>query len=673
MGRHKKNWIAMAVVCCIAIAAGAVVKFSGKKDDMGAAQMPEIKTAAVERRTLVESVSATGKVASIGSKNVTALVTGVEVKSVNVKVGDVVTEGEVLCVLDSSALEQNLVDAKASLNSSKEKMQISVSSAQRSLEEAQASRNIELERADQDVAKAWNDYLEAVTDQEEAESDYNDAKETTREKNGELERCKELLEEAEQKVNASSSDAGKSSECENEFNKALQDLEEYAQRHGLTVRSNDIYLTADLSAFTAGSVVEEELSDDMDNRESVEAELENYLGTLRGWQSKYQEALAAESASQSAKAEYETLQQEVSSWQQKYSAAQQSESASKSAYENAVSTAKSKLEAYNQKVRSKEDTVRNNESAVNSKTDSLQNSVQDAAVSGMSDKQKIREYEKQIAACTVKAPMSGVVTTVSVEKGNSYGGGTIVVIEDNSGYEVTAEIDEYDIGKIQVGQKTVIKTNGTGDTQLDGEVKEIAPRATTTSSGSDVTYKVDISIDTPCDELKMDMTAKLSIVLNSAENVLTVPGDAIQEDSDGSYYVEVLRRDAENSSQDGSGMLKQSGLTGAGIGAKEAYVMDAAKDLAETKAQEEETESVPETKVQKQKPGNNFDSKNTQDAGQMPMTQTEKITVQKGLESDYYVEIISDSIKEGMEVVLPTSNNQDIQSMMQQRGPMGGF
>ncbi len=68
-----------------------------------------------------------------------------------------------LCVLDSSALEQNLADAKTSISSAQGKTQISVSSAQRSLEEAQAGRNIELERADEDVAKAWNDYLEAVT------------------------------------------------------------------------------------------------------------------------------------------------------------------------------------------------------------------------------------------------------------------------------------------------------------------------------------------------------------------------------------------------------------------------------------------------------------------------------------------------------------------------------
>lgn len=264
--------------------------------------------------------------------------------------------------------------------------------------------------------------------------------------------------------------------------------------------------------------------------------------------------------------------------------------------------------------------------------------MQDIAVSGMSDKQKIREYEKQIAACTVKAPMSGVITTVSVEEGNSYSGDAIVVIEDNSSYEVTAQIDEYDIGKIQVGQETVIKTNGTGDAEFHGEVKEIAPRATTGGSGSDVTYKVDISLDAPVGELKMDMTAKLNIVLNRAENVLTVPSDALQEDGDGSSYIEILRSDTAVSG-----------------------------NQVETAADRKESDAAAEPGQKQSKP----DSMTAGDKGQMP--QTEKITVQKGVESDYYVEIISDRIEEGMQVVLPVSDNQDAQDMMQQMGPMGGF
>ena len=69
------------------------------------------ETAAIERRSLVESVSATGSVVSAGSKSVTAEVTGVKSLSVPVEVGDMVTEGDLLCLLDTADLEESLANS----------------------------------------------------------------------------------------------------------------------------------------------------------------------------------------------------------------------------------------------------------------------------------------------------------------------------------------------------------------------------------------------------------------------------------------------------------------------------------------------------------------------------------------------------------------------------------
>lgn len=142
--------------------------------------------------------------------------------------------------------------------------------------------------------------------------------------------------------------------------------------------------------------------------------------------------------------------------------------------------------------------------------------------------------EKQIEECTVKAPISGVITSLNVEEGDSYSStnnSAIAVIENIGAYEVEAEIDEYDISKIAVGQTVVIKTNGTGETELAGTVSEVAPRATSTdSTNSDVTYKVTISIDTPCEDLRMDMTASVSESMEAmGANNITV---GLQQKSD---------------------------------------------------------------------------------------------------------------------------------------------
>ena len=64
-----------------------------------------------------------------------------------------------------------------------------------------------------------------------------------------------------------------------------------------------------------------------------------------------------------------------------------------------------------------------------------------------------------------------------------------------------------------------------------------------------------------------------------------------------------------------------------------------------------------------------------QDAGNTEIT-TKRVYVEKGIESDYYIEIISTEISEGMEIVVPNSEKSgglDIQGMMMRQGPMGGF
>ena len=57
------------------------------------------------------------------------------------------------------------------------------------------------------------------------------------------------------------------------------------------------------------------------------------------------------------------------------------------------------------------------------------------------------------------------------------------------------------------------------------------------------------------------------------------------------------------------------------------------------------------------------------------MSYYEKVFVEKGIESDYYIEIISNEISEGMEIVVPNANDgaMNIQELMMNQGAMGGF
>ncbi len=477
------------------------------------------ETAAVERRSLVESISATGSVTSVGSKSVTAEVAGVKSLSVSVQVGDMVQKGDLLCLLDTSDLEENLANSELSLSVTQSRTQLELDSARRSLEEADTSAQIEQSRMDAQVASALKSY-----------------------------------EEARESMNRAGSSYGSANQSSTEIRLALEDYQtQLAQIH------EQMNLLSEAEASVSGS-------DAVDSA-----------------------ALEAEAS---------RLEQLITEYQLQYTTAQETEKGLKSVYDQAVTAVNNAYEAYQNVLQSQEDSIRSSNSTLQSRQDSLTSSQLSAATSGISEQQQIDSYLEQIQACNVTAPISGVVTSVNLEAGDSYNGGTIVTIEDISSYEVTVEIDEYDISKIEVGQRVVIKTNGTGDLELEGKVISIAPRAT---GGSSVTYTVKTSIDTPCEDLRMDMTAKLSIIISSREDVLTVPYAAVQTAEDGSYYVEVMDEGGNQS-------------------------------------------------------------------------QPQRIPVTKGIESDYYVEISGDGITEGLEVIVPASDNlDDFSQLLEIMGPMGGF
>ena len=539
--KHKKLCIVLVILLILGILIGRFIISMQSAAETMMSMLSQQETAAVERRSLVESISATGSVTSAGSKSVTAEVTGVKSLSVPVQVGDMVQEGDLLCLLDTADLEENLANSELSLSVTRSRTQLELDSAQRNLEEAGTSARIEQSRMDDQAASALKSY-----------------------------------EEARESMNRAGSSYGSANQSSTEIRLALEDYQaQLAQVH------EQLNLLTETGASVSGS----------DAADSA--------------------ALEAEAA---------RLEQLITEYQLQYSTAQETEKGLKSVYDQAVTAVNNAYDAYQKVLQSQEDTIRSGNSTLQSRQDSLTSSQLNAATSGISDQQQIDRYLEQIEACNVTAPISGVVTSVNLETGD------IVTIEDISSYEVTVEIDEYDISKIEVGQRVVIKTNGTGDLELEGKVISIAPRAT---GGSSVTYTVKTSIDTPCEDLRMDMTAKLSIIISSKENVLTVPYAAVQTAEDGSYYVEVM--DEGNPAAAG----QQGG------------------------------EPADEGQEESRDPGSS-------PAANQP--QTRRISVTKGIESDYYVEISGEGITEGLEVIVPANNSlEDINQLLLEMGPMGGF
>jgi len=197
--------------------------------------------------------------------------------------------------------------------------------------------------------------------------------------------------------------------------------------------------------------------------------------------------------------------------------------------------------AYEAAVESYENIVETQESTLASIKNSQ--TTTNLSLNTNNEKNQVKLYEKQLSEGIVTAPIGGVVTAVNYEKGDTYMQGTLITIQDCGAFEVEAYIGEYDISDIEKGQKVLIKTDATGDTELEGTIVFVSPTAASTVSTGDVSYLVRISIDTPNERLRLDMSASLSIIIEQHENALTVPYNAVQEDEQGNTYVEVMEED----------------------------------------------------------------------------------------------------------------------------------
>lgn len=147
---------------------------------------------------------------------------------------------------------------------------------------------------------------------------------------------------------------------------------------------------------------------------------------------------------------------------------------------------------------------------------------------------------EQIKLATITAPIDGLVTEVNVVKGLVAPTGDAVVIASPT-YEVTAEVVESDLAAMVVGQSATVSIGAVG-AQVTGKVTAIAPTATGDTSGGVVSYPVTVSLEAVPATVRAGMTADVTITIDSATNVLTVPAAALRGTA-GDYSVLLLAAD----------------------------------------------------------------------------------------------------------------------------------
>lgn len=162
------------------------------------------------------------------------------------------------------------------------------------------------------------------------------------------------------------------------------------------------------------------------------------------------------------------------------------------------------------------------ESLSDSYTDA-KSSLDDAELSFNNTKEKLDDY-------TIKAPITGTVIDKYSKVGDTLdstrGQTSMAIIYDLSYLKFDMSLDELDISRVKVGQKVIISCEALDLTGIEGEITKVSVVGTTTYNST--SYPVTVKIYNPPSGLLSGMNVDAELVLEEAENVLTVPTSAVQ-------------------------------------------------------------------------------------------------------------------------------------------------
>ncbi|WP_235017051.1 efflux RND transporter periplasmic adaptor subunit [Tistlia consotensis] len=163
----------------------------------------------------------------------------------------------------------------------------------------------------------------------------------------------------------------------------------------------------------------------------------------------------------------------------------------------------------------------------------------------------------------ITAPIKGTVVYLPVKEGQTVNAAqttpTIAMLADLDTMTVSAEVSEADVTRVRPGQTVYFSILGEPDKRYYSILRSIEPApesiseeaSTSTSSSSSssssdsaVYYDALFDIENPEHRLRISMTAQVSIVIDQAHKVPTIPSSALgRPGKDGLYAVRVLRPD----------------------------------------------------------------------------------------------------------------------------------
>ncbi len=553
----RTGWIAL-IVAVVVIAGGIIwaVAFRETGDRKGP------QTAKVARRALSVGIEALGAVQPmVGAEvRVGAQVSG-RVEELYANVGDVVETGELIARLDDAELRARVDRARADMATAEEKWMEAQAAAGAAPEQsaaavAEASSSLEAARARLRQTEA-----DARAEPERAESDVDQAQHTL---NAARARLQQARARAQAQQPTSSAQIAQAQAALRTAEAKLARVQRGARQEDIAgaeaavrqaesrLREAELNLDRARTLFEEDYIAAQEVDRRTTERDVVQGDLDaarQRLALLRtqSLPEDLEQAQAELELARSRLAEAESREVEVELSVHDVAAAEAETARAEAALRTARADV-SRVPVSQQEVRSAQAEVARAEATLRRAraeqvdVELKQRAAQAARAQVDQARAALREAEAKLQYTKIHAPLSGVVGSVTTQEGETVAVGlsapTFITIVDLDRLEVHAFVDETDIGRVGERQEAVFFVDAYPDQEFTGEVTAIYPQAQMEQNV--VEYDVVIAIDETHGLLKPDMTANVSIMMETREDVLTVPNAAIRrEGGKRVIYVEV--------------------------------------------------------------------------------------------------------------------------------------
>jgi macrolide-specific efflux system membrane fusion protein len=147
---------------------------------------------------------------------------------------------------------------------------------------------------------------------------------------------------------------------------------------------------------------------------------------------------------------------------------------------------------------------------------------------------------EQRAYAVLTAPIAGIVTDVAIRAGADATAGAAITIASRT-LVVETSVVESDVASIAIDQAATV-TVGAIDQSIEGVVTAIAPSAEAGGTGGVVSFAITVELQQVPEAMRPGMSADITIVTDSANDVLTVPSRALLG-SGTNYSVRVVGAD----------------------------------------------------------------------------------------------------------------------------------